>query len=138
MKCTVLAGIITLALGAGTLLAAEVRWAAEKSTQWIVRGGTASLRGDLPGRVTLGGSELSCVGCFFAPLPGTASDLDAVKGVPAEGYVASITIGATALAAVKFDDGTFAKLAIDASAYQPEGGGQNAGVTLTSVLSAKE
>lgn len=134
------AGAMLVACSISSVLAVEVKWAAEKSTQWLSRGNSVALRGsDLPGRVTLAGAELSCELCYLAPVSGTASELDALTTVPSEGYATSITVGSSSsLAIVRFDDGTFAKIAIDSTFYNPEATGQNGGLTVTSVLSVKE
>lgn len=139
MKKTFVAGSLAFALGTSALFAMEIKWAAAKSTQWLANGQTALLRGnDLPGSVTLQGVELTCTGCFLAPVSGTASDLDTMAGVPSEGYGASLAVGSASLAAVKFDDGTYAKLAVDSTSYDAGSTGQNAGVTITSVLAERE
>jgi hypothetical protein len=129
-----------VALSRSSILGMEAKWAVEKSTQWLARGNAVALRGsELPGSIRLEGAELFCDLCFLATLSGTASELDAVASVPSDGYATSIPIGSSSsLAIVKFDDGTFAKLAIESTSYDPEATGQNAGITLTSVLSVKE
>jgi hypothetical protein len=133
---------IALALAPRALAATDVKWQVEKTTRWLAEGSSLSLRSTEAGAVpdvTFASGELTCGGCFFAALDGSGSTFDEVTSVPDTGYASTIAIGSTELAVVKFDDGSYAKLAIESTAYRAAQPGTNgAGVTHTFVLAAKE
>lgn len=123
-------------------VAGDVKWQQGKRTRWIANGASLSLTSTAPDakpEVKLADGRLTCSACFLAPVSGEPSDLESVTTPPAAGYADSLEIGASSLAVVKFDDGRFAKLAIDASGYRAgQSSGNNAGVTLTYVLQVRE